>query len=117
MKKSIKDVDALRALLGIWEKTCVHPCRMNLQKFIADDVPALRSLAPRFASVCVRERLVIHEGGLKTRCYRWNDKAGPPTYVMARRILLLTRQLNAEYSKIVYHRRKNEQAKEGPGEL
>ena len=117
MKKSIKDVDALRALLGIWEKTCVHPCRMNLQKFVADDVPALRSLAPRFASVCVRERLVIHEGGLKTRCYRWNDKAGPPTYVMARRILLLTRQLNAEYSKTVYHRRKNEQAKEGPGEL
>ena len=106
MKATIKEVDVLRALLGIWAKTCVHPCRMNLQKFIAGDVPAVKSMAPRIASVCVREGLVRHEGGLKTRCYRWNDKAGPPTYVMARRILLLTRQLNAEYSRTVYRRKK-----------
>jgi hypothetical protein len=106
MKKSIKELDALRALLGIWEKTCVHPCQMNLQRFITEDTPELKSMAPRFASVCVRERLVIPDGWARTRRYRWNKEAGPPTYVMAQRILLLTRQLNAEYSRTTYHRKK-----------
>ena len=106
-KKTVKELDVLRALLGVWEKTCVHPCRMGLQPFIRKDTPEVRSLVPFLTAVIIRERLVIPEGHGANLRYRWSDKAGPPTYVMARRILLLARQLSSEYAKEAY--RKNRQ--------
>ena len=101
-----KEVDVLRALLGVWEKTCVHPYKMSLQKFIRDDVPVLSWIAPAMSSTIVESGVVTQCGKGRGMSYRWNTKAGPPTMVMARRILTLTRQRNAAYARNEYQKRK-----------
>ena len=102
----IKPVDVLRALLGVWEKTCVHPYKMSLQKFIRADVPALRWMAPVLSCVLLEEGLVLPQGGGPSMSYQWNRKAGPPSMVMAKRILTLAQARKSEYARNTYHKKK-----------
>ena len=107
-RSGIKEVDVLRALLGVWQETCVHPKRMALRDFIRKDTPEIRYMDSFLCVVIIRERLLLQERSGRSFLYRWNDKAGPPTYLMAKRILLLTRQLCSDYSRAKYKRNKQQ---------
>ena len=102
-QRKIKEVDVLRALLGVWEKTCVHPAKIGLVPFIREDTPSVRGIAANLGKVMVDSGVLIRREG---HVYEWNRKAGPPTYVMARELLAKARRLNAERVAAHYQRKK-----------
>ena len=102
-QRKIKEVDVLRALLGVWEKTCVHPARIGLVPFIKEDTPSVRGVAANLGKVMVDSGVLIRREG---HVYEWNRKAGPPTYVMARELLAKARRLSAERVAAHYQRKK-----------
>ena len=106
----LSDGDVLRALLGIWEKTCVHAVPLSLAKYIREEGPeGLRKSATTIAAAVIQAGVLIesphrdHDG---TRILRWDREAGVPTLIMARRIQEIRRENIRSKVKASYRRKR-----------
>jgi len=107
-KTTIRDADVLRALLDLWEITCVHPKAVSLAKFLRQ-YPALAGTACNLSRAIHDEHLVTIEGRDSTTTYllRWNkNRCAAPTLLQARDVLERSRSTTRKYVRQANQRRR-----------